>query len=227
MNAWAFKSNDPSEAEKILTRHGDALPLLAAGPDAEFFIYTQNMENKLMYLSDSAFAICQIRANSWTQTEEQRNLAESPLNFLLHLPVAGLKPNQLQRVRCEVVGDDGVPIMIEVARRWVMLDDAPIGVVGYCKRCSDHVGSEKSNQSALPENIRRRIDSLSLHECEVIELVVKGEMNKSIAKKLGIAVRTVESRRSKAMKKLAIQSLPDLVRLWITKDCSAKSGFNS
>ncbi len=41
------------------------------------------------------------------------------------------------------------------------------------------------------------------------------ELNKSIVKKLDIAMRTVEARRSKAMSKLGCLRLSDLIRFWI------------
>ena len=57
------------------------------------------------------------------------------------------------------------------------------------------------------------LDRLSHREREVIELVYEGGTNKSISSRLGISAKTVEKHRSKAMKKLAVSSLAELIRL--------------
>lgn len=63
--------------------------------------------------------------------------------------------------------------------------------------------------------VSRLMKRVSEGEREVIQLVVLGMKNKSIAKKLGIALRTVEQRRARASRKLQVRSLPELVRVWI------------
>jgi DNA-binding NarL/FixJ family response regulator len=49
-------------------------------------------------------------------------------------------------------------------------------------------------------------------EVEIIRLLAEGKANKEIAAALGIAVRTVETHRSKIMLKLGIHSVAELVR---------------
>lgn len=54
---------------------------------------------------------------------------------------------------------------------------------------------------------------LTPREREVMQLLVEGNMNKQVAKKLDISVRTAEAHRSHIMKKLQLKTLPDLVRI--------------
>lgn len=54
---------------------------------------------------------------------------------------------------------------------------------------------------------------LSSREQQVIDLVYVGETNKSIGIKLGISIKTVEKHRGKAMRKMEVSSLAELVRL--------------
>jgi FixJ family two-component response regulator len=56
-------------------------------------------------------------------------------------------------------------------------------------------------------------DRLSAREKQVVDLVYEGETNKSIGIKLGISIKTVEKHRGKAMRKMEVNSLAELVRL--------------
>ncbi len=58
-----------------------------------------------------------------------------------------------------------------------------------------------------------RINSLTRREKEVMDLVVKGVLNKDIAKELGISIKTVEVHRANVMEKMKVSSVADLVRL--------------
>jgi len=55
-------------------------------------------------------------------------------------------------------------------------------------------------------------DPLTPREREVMQLVAEGEPNKTIAKRLGIAVRTVEAHRASIMRKLSLEDQAGLVR---------------
>jgi FixJ family two-component response regulator len=60
---------------------------------------------------------------------------------------------------------------------------------------------------------RRRLDSLTPREFEVMQLVVAGRLNKQIAAKLAIAEKTVKVHRGRVMQKLGVTSVAELVRL--------------
>ena len=76
------------------------------------------------------------------------------------------------------------------------------------------------NDKAYEERLERatvqvRADLLSPREREVFELVVAGEPNKLIARRLGISFRTVELHRAHIFEKLQARSLSDLIRMGI------------
>lgn len=78
---------------------------------------------------------------------------------------------------------------------------------------SKHKVDRKKNNS---QNITlERINSLTKREKEVMEHVVTGMLNKDIAKKLEISVKTVEVHRANVMEKMAVNSVADLVRMSI------------
>lgn len=61
----------------------------------------------------------------------------------------------------------------------------------------------------------RPIDRLSEREREVLRDVARGHTNQQIADRVGLSVKTVESYRSRLMKKLDLKDRADLVRLAI------------
>lgn len=61
--------------------------------------------------------------------------------------------------------------------------------------------------------IERRFRSLTPREQEVMSGIIDGLSNKNIADQMGVSSRTIEVHRSKVMKKMQAESLPELVRM--------------
>ena len=74
---------------------------------------------------------------------------------------------------------------------------------------------DEENRVARSERaaIRGQLDTLTPREHEVLTYVIAGLLNKQIALELDIAEVTVKIHRGRAMHKLAIDSLPELVRM--------------
>lgn len=62
------------------------------------------------------------------------------------------------------------------------------------------------------EAIRARVENLTPREWDVLQGVIRGLMNKEIAADLGIAEQTVKFHRGRMMRKMAVDSVADLVR---------------
>ena len=71
-------------------------------------------------------------------------------------------------------------------------------------------GREQEKEMA---GLRRRFDSLTAREQEVVSMVVAGMLNKQIAAELGTAESTVKVQRSRAMEKMQAESLADLIKM--------------
>jgi two-component system response regulator NreC len=55
-------------------------------------------------------------------------------------------------------------------------------------------------------------ERLSAREREVMQLITEGRSNREVAAVLNVSVRTVENHRAKVLRKLNVDSVPDLVR---------------
>ena len=72
--------------------------------------------------------------------------------------------------------------------------------------------AENRNRMLRRKQITARLAKLTPSEKEVLDLIVAGQLNKQIAKSLGVSIRTVESRRHNIFKKLESDSIADLVK---------------
>lgn len=86
-------------------------------------------------------------------------------------------------------------------------------------RQSIHLRENEAKESLL----RRRFDSLTHREREVLTRVVAGKVNKAIAVELGVSQKTIEYHRKNVMNKLNVVSVPELVRLAMSVDEVAES----
>jgi PAS domain S-box-containing protein len=86
------------------------------------------------------------------------------------------------------------------------------------------VGSDVTERRKRDEHSREQVvaqvqlQGLSERERDVMRLVVAGDANKVIARRLNLSVKTIEKHRSSLMKKLRVRSVPELVRLALLAD---------
>ena len=77
-------------------------------------------------------------------------------------------------------------------------------------------GADQAERKAELSEIHDKLAALSNRERQVLEGLVAGNANKTIAFDLGISPRTVEIYRANLMTKMAANSLSDLVRMAMT-----------
>lgn len=75
-------------------------------------------------------------------------------------------------------------------------------------------------QIARHADLRAKLLRLTVGERRVLERIVAGERKTEIAKGLGLSIRTIEVRRSKIMRKIQAQTLPDLIRFAVLIELS-------
>jgi len=74
------------------------------------------------------------------------------------------------------------------------------------------VGEHRNQDAALRRQAEQGVERLTPREREVFHLLAEGEVNKTIAVRLGISPRTVEVHRIRVMEKMKARTVADLVR---------------
>ncbi len=210
-----FSGSEPADGSNpILAQPNIWLPILANGLGGEYFFFTHDLKRTMIYLTESIWSVCGIRREDWVQKTFGDFLTQHPLNQCLARPDQELEAGKVYRTKIEVLNSALEPVGLELWRSLVLERDIPIGVVGMAARFREDFQKHVLGEVNL-QKVRERMTLLNKNEIEVCALVVQGELNKSIAKKLGVSMRTIEARRSKAMEKLGIIRLTDLIRYWI------------
>jgi PAS domain S-box-containing protein len=80
----------------------------------------------------------------------------------------------------------------------------------------------KERQTQELNVAKAKLATLTDREHDVMRLVVAGDANKVIARKLNLSIKTIEKHRSSLMKKLQVRSVPELVRTAMLIDESSE-----
>jgi two-component system response regulator FixJ len=118
-----------------------------------------------------------------------------------------------------ITGHADVPLAVEAMKLGAVdflekpfEDEVLIATVRSALNRQEEVGKREAQRL----DIRERMDALSARERQVLERLVAGHPNKTIAFDLGISPRTVEVYRANVMTKMKAKSLSDLVRMALT-----------
>ena len=76
-----------------------------------------------------------------------------------------------------------------------------------------HRSVQQRRRAAERNETRRLLDLLTPREFEVMQLVIRGMLNKQVGGELGVAEKTVKVHRGRLMQKLGVTSVAELVQL--------------
>ena len=91
-----------------------------------------------------------------------------------------------------------------------------MGASGIARDISDQKWAHEAEQRR--QTAQAKLDLITERERDVLSLVVAGEPNKVIARKLDRSEKTIEKNRAGLMKKLEVRSLAELVRLALSAE---------
>lgn len=107
------------------------------------------------------------------------------------------------------------------ARGYVLKSDseshleAAISALGANRPYFSAPVSELLLDAALNERKRSKLESFTIRELEVAQLIAEGNSNKQIGRLLDISIKTVESHRAAAMRKAGVHTAAEFVRFAI------------
>ena len=148
---------------------------------------------------------------------------EAPACLVLDVRLPGLSGLELQRELADagipiifITGHGDIPMSVEAMKAGAVefltkpfRDQVLLDAIQQAIR-RDRAGRKQRAELAKQ---RRRYESLTQREREVMSLVVTGLLNKQIAAKLGTTEFTIKIHRRAVMQKMQAPSLADLVRM--------------
>ena len=115
-----------------------------------------------------------------------------------------------------ITGHGDIPMAVEAMQHGAFdFLQKPFRDQDLIDRIQKALAKDAKTRAALKEHerIRRRLETLTPREREVLGLMTKGMPNKVMAAELGVSQRTVEIHRARVMEKSGASSLAQLVRM--------------
>jgi FixJ family two-component response regulator len=167
------------------------------------------------------------RAETFASAQEflDRPGAEAPTCLVLDLQLPGLSGLDLQNRMAEVgleipivflTGHGDIPASVQAMKAGaVEFLTKPVDEQKLLQAIEEAIERDRGarQRRATMVELRRRYESLTAREQEVLRQVVSGLLNKQIAAELNITEFTVKFHRGHIMHKMRADSLADLVRM--------------
>jgi FixJ family two-component response regulator len=167
------------------------------------------------------------KAETFASAQEflARSRAASPNCVLLDLQLPGLSGLELQKRMAELrletpivflTGHGDIPASVQAMKAGaVQFLTKPVDEQELLRAIEEAVERDRRTRQQQVEmsELRRRYESLTAREQEVMQQVISGMLNKQIAAELNITEDTVKFHRGHIMRKMRADSLADLVRM--------------
>lgn len=150
---------------------------------------------------------------------------ERPGCLLLDVRMPGMSGVELQRELIKrnaslpiifITGHGDVPLAVEAMKSGAFdFIEKPVRAQVLLERINECLqkDSESRRRIARQEQLLALYKLLTQKEREVVHLVAKGLTNRAIAAKFNVSSQAIDSHRARAMKKLGVESVPELVQI--------------
>ena len=119
-----------------------------------------------------------------------------------------------------LTGHGDVPLAVAAVKKGAYdFIEKPFNDNELVNRVIEALGIDSARRAALASqaSIASRVASLTAREREVMDLILAGKLNKVIADRLNIAIRTVEVHRAHIFEKMGVKSAVELAQLPASK----------
>jgi FixJ family two-component response regulator len=155
--------------------------------------------------------VLDVELPDWSGLEVQRRLAQvGP-----HLPIVFLTGRGDIPMSVKAVKAGAIEFLTKPFR-----NDQMVEAIRAAIAADRHSRDERKELAEL----RRRYESLTAREREVMARVIAGLLNKQIAAEFGTTEATVKEQRGRVMSKMQAPSLADLVRLGVRLKIALRAG---
>lgn len=198
------------------------------------------MPDPTIFIVDDDPAVCDSLVRLLSEVNLQSRVFASAAEFLsnfsfdelgcllLDVRMPGMSGMELQRELIKrqaslpiifITGHGDVPLAVEAMKSGAFdFIEKPVRAQALLERINECLQKHRESRQriARQDQVISLFKLLTQKEREVVHLVAKGLTNRAIAAKFNVSSQAIDSHRARAMKKLKVESVPELVQLLMT-----------